>query len=42
MNAKQNVELAGMDALKQWQVKSATELDTLFPAILDKAFKGEL
>jgi type I restriction enzyme S subunit len=31
-----------VDALKQLQAKTATELDTLLPAVLDKAFKGEL
>jgi len=31
-----------MDALKQWQVETAGELDALLPAILDRAFEGEL
>ena len=31
-----------MDALKRLQAESATELDALLPAILDRAFKGEL
>jgi type I restriction enzyme S subunit len=31
-----------VDALKRLQAETATELDALLPAILDKAFKGEL
>jgi hypothetical protein len=31
-----------MDALKKLQAQTATELDELLPAILDRAFKGEL
>ena len=31
-----------LDALKRLQVETAAELDALLPAILDKAFKGEL
>lgn len=30
------------DALKRLQSKTAAELDALLPAILDRAFKGEL
>jgi type I restriction enzyme S subunit len=30
------------DALKRLQAGTAAELDALLPAILDKAFKGEL
>jgi len=30
------------DALKRLQAETAAELGTLLPAILDKAFKGEL
>jgi type I restriction enzyme, S subunit len=30
------------DALKRLQASSAAELDALLPAILDRAFKGEL
>jgi type I restriction enzyme S subunit len=33
---------AEVEALKRLQTESATELDALLPAILDKAFKGEL
>lgn len=33
---------AGVDALQRLQAETATELDDLLPAILDKAFKGEL
>jgi type I restriction enzyme S subunit len=33
---------AEVDALKRLQVETAAELDALLPAILDKAFKGEL
>jgi hypothetical protein len=33
---------AVVDALKRLQAEIAAELDALLPAILDKAFKGEL
>ena len=33
---------AEADALKRLQNETATELDALLPAILDRAFKGEL
>jgi hypothetical protein len=33
---------AEVDALKRQQAATAAELDALLPAILDKAFKGEL
>ena len=33
---------AEVDALKGLQAETATQLDGLLPAILDKAFKGEL
>jgi type I restriction enzyme S subunit len=33
---------AEVDALKRLQAESATELDALLPAVLDRAFKGEL
>jgi type I restriction enzyme S subunit len=33
---------AEVDALKRLQVETAAELDALLPAILDRAFKGEL
>ena len=33
---------AEVDALKRLQAGSAVELDALLPAILDRAFKGEL
>jgi type I restriction enzyme S subunit len=31
-----------VDALKRLQAETAVELDTLFPAVLGRAFKGEL
>jgi type I restriction enzyme S subunit len=31
-----------VDALKRLQAETAVELDALLPAILDRAFKGEL
>ena len=33
---------AKVDALKRLQAETAAELDALLPAVLDKAFKGEL
>ena len=33
---------ASVDALKRLQAGTAAELDALLPAILDRAFKGEL
>ena len=33
---------AEVDALKRLQAETIAELDALLPAILDKAFKGEL
>jgi type I restriction enzyme S subunit len=33
---------AEVDVLKRLQAETAAQLDTLFPAILDRAFKGEL
>ncbi|MCX6906684.1 MAG: hypothetical protein NTY01_01435 [Verrucomicrobia bacterium] len=33
---------AEVDALKCLQAETAAELDALLPAILDRAFKGEL
>ena len=33
---------AEVDALKRLQTETATELDALLPAILDRAIKGEL
>src|SRR2546427_4948520 len=33
---------AEVDALRRLQAKTAAELDALLPAILDRAFKGEL
>jgi type I restriction enzyme S subunit len=33
---------AEVDALKRLQAETAAELDALLPAILDKAFNGEL
>jgi type I restriction enzyme, S subunit len=34
--------LAGVEAVKRLQAKTAAELDALLPSILDKAFKGEV
>ena len=31
-----------VDALKRLQAETAAELDAMLPAILDRAFKGEL
>ena len=31
-----------VDALKRLRAATATELDALLPAVLDRAFKGEL
>lgn len=31
-----------VDALKRLQTETAAELDALLPALLDRAFKGEL
>jgi hypothetical protein len=49
---EQEIKLAGrrfgrvlhaeVDALKRLQAETAAELDALLPAILDRAFKGEL
>ncbi len=33
---------AEVDGLKRLEAETAAELDALLPAILDKAFKGEL
>jgi hypothetical protein len=33
---------ADLDALKRLQAETAAELDALLPAILNRAFKGEL
>jgi type I restriction enzyme S subunit len=33
---------AEVDALKRLQAETSAELDALLPAILDRAFKGEL
>jgi hypothetical protein len=34
--------VAELDALKRLQAETAAELDAFLPAILDRAFKGEL
>ncbi|GHU06152.1 hypothetical protein FACS1894158_11750 [Betaproteobacteria bacterium] len=39
---KFNTLQAQVDAMKQLQAETAAELDALLPAILDRAFKGEL
>ena len=33
---------AAVDALKRLQVETAAGLDSLLPALIDRAFKGEL
>ena len=33
---------AEVDALKRMQAETTAELDALLPAVLDRAFKGEL
>ena len=38
--AELNALQAEVDALKRLQAESATELDALLPAILDRAFNG--
>ena len=40
--AELNALQAEVDALKRLQAQTATEIDALLPAILDRAFKGEL
>ena len=40
--AKLDALQAEVDALKRLQVETAAELHALLPAILDRAFKGEL
>ena len=40
--AKLDVPQAEVDALKRLQAGTAAELDALLPALLDRAFKGEL
>ncbi len=42
MQMKTKVLEVEMGALKRLQAETAAELDALLPAILDKAFKGEL
>jgi hypothetical protein len=42
MNAKPDRSRAEVVALKRLQTEAAAELDALLPAILDRAFKGEL
>ena len=42
MNSRQKIVTLEMDALKRLQAEAAKELDALLPAILDRAFKGEL
>jgi type I restriction enzyme, S subunit len=37
-----NAETITVDALKHLQTETAAELDALLPALLDRAFKGEL
>lgn len=41
-NAAHGVPVAELDALKCLQAETVAELDALLPAILDRAFKGEL
>jgi len=40
--AEINALQAYVQAVKHAQIETATELDALLPAILDRAFKGEL
>lgn len=40
--AELNALQAKVDAVKRLQAETAAELDGLLPAILDRAFKGEL
>ena len=40
--AELNALQAEVDALERLQAETAAELDALLPAILDRAFKGEL
>jgi len=40
--AELDTQQAEVDALKRHQVETAAELDALLPAILDRAFRGEL
>ena len=40
--AKLDVLQAEVDALKRLQAETATELDALLPAILNRAFKGKM
>ena len=40
--AKQDALPAEVDALKRLPAETGTELDTLLPALLDRAFKGQL
>jgi len=42
LNRKLAALFAEVDALKCLQAETAAELDALLPAILDRAFKGEL
>lgn len=39
---KAHILPAEVDALKRLPAKAAAELDALLPAVLDRAFKGEL
>jgi len=41
-NCLQHPMTAELDALKRLQAETATELDALLPAILDRPFKGEI
>lgn len=40
--AELDILQAEVDRLKRLQAETAAELDALLPAILDRAFKGEL
>ena len=42
VNARSRIFALEVNALKRLQGEAAAELDALLPAILDKAFKGEL
>ena len=41
-NSPQRLIVAELEMLKRLQAETAAELDALLPALLDRAFKGEL
>jgi type I restriction enzyme R subunit len=42
VEAKRDTRLAKVDAVTRLQAETQAELDALLPAVLDRAFKGEL